>query len=269
MEKGLGQSIIIDNRPAAGGVLARRIAAEAAPDGYTLLMLSGSQTIGATLVHHEPVDMRNTYAAVSRLTSQPYLLLTNPSIPAKNVKEMIAYAKAHPGQVNYGSTGAGSSAHLAGELLAEMANIKIVHVPYKGASPGLLDLIRGQIQMLFASAPSSLPHVKAGRLRLLAQSSGERSGQLPDVPTVAESGLPGFDVTGWYAVVAPARTPAPIIAKLNREIGEVLKLESVQHKMAADGTDVRHSTPEELTALVSQEVAKWTQLVKKAGIHLN
>lgn len=268
LSKRLGQTMIIDNRAAAGGVLARKLAAEAAPDGYTLLMISGSQVIGAALVHKEPVDMRKTFAAVSRLTSQPYLLLTHPGIPAKDVKEIISYAKAKPGALNYGSTGAGSMAHLASELFKDMAHVNMVHVPYKGANPGLIDLIAGQIQFLFASATSSIPHVKSGRVRLLAASSAERSAQLPDVPTIAESGLPGFDVTGWYAVVAPARTPPAVLRKLNSEIAEVLKLQSVKDKMAADGADARHSTPEELTALTDEEVRKWTRLVKTANLDL-
>lgn len=264
----IGQPVIIDNRPAAGGVLARKLAAEAGPDGYTLLMLSGSQVIGASLIHKEPVDMRKTFAAISRLTSQPYLLTTHPAVPAKNVKEIISYAKSKPGALNYGSTGVGSMAHLATELFKEMARVDMVHVPYKGASPGLLDLMQGQIQFLFASAPSTIPHVKAGRIRLLGASSAERSEQLPDVPTIAESGLPGFDVTGWYGIVAPARTSPTIVTKLNLEIGKALKMRRVQEKMAADGTDARHSTPEQLTALVAAEERKWNKLVKSTGMKL-
>ena len=264
----IGQSIIVDNRPTAGGVMARNIAAAANPDGYTLFMLSGSQVIGAKLIYDAPVDMRKTFSAVARLTSQPYLLTTNPSFHAKTVKEMIDYTKSKPGQINYGSTGVGSMAHLATELFMEIAGIKMVHVPYKGASPGLLDLLRGQLQFLFASSTSSMPHVKAGRLRLLGSSSGKRSGILPDVPTIAESGLPGFDVTGWYAVIAPGGTNKAIIMRLNREIGEVLKSPEIQNSMAAGGADAMHSTPEELTALIQHEEATWTKLVKSAGIKL-
>ncbi|OGA38310.1 MAG: hypothetical protein A3G24_21430 [Betaproteobacteria bacterium RIFCSPLOWO2_12_FULL_62_13] len=264
----IGQSIIVDNRPGVGGVLARNIAAEANPDGYTLFMLSGSQVIGASLIHNAPVDMDKTFAAIARLTSQPYLLSTNPSFPAKAVKEMIAYAKGKPGVINYGSTGMGSMAHLATELLMEMAGIKMVHVPYKGTGPGLLDLMRGQLQFLFASSTSTMPHVKASRLRLLGSSSGKRSKVLPDVPTIAESGLPGFDVTGWYAVIAPGGTPKAIITKLNREIGEVLKSPEIQKSMAAGGADAVHSTPQELTALIHYEETRWAKLIKSAGIKL-
>jgi len=264
----LGQTIIVDNRPSAGGVLARKLAKEATPDGYTLLMLSGSQVAGATLIYKDSVDMRTTFAPISRMTSQPYLLTNNPSFPAKNVGEIINYAKANPGKMNYGSTGVGSMAHLASALFEHMAKIRMVHVPYKGASPGLLDLMRGQIQFLFASATSSLPHVHAGRLRLIAQSSGERSAQLPDTPTIAESGLPGFDVTGWYGIVAPAGAPKAIIQKLNREIGEALKEPAVRKTMAADGADLRHSTPDQLRALVDEEARRWTNLVKATGLKL-
>ena len=268
LSKRLNQSVIVDNRPSAGGVLARRLAAETNPDGYTLLMLSGSQTAGAVLVYKEPIDMRKTFAGISRLTSQPYLLTNHPNFPAKNIKEIVSYAKANPGKMNYGSTGVGSMAHLASALFEHIAKVKMVHVPYKGASPGLLDLLRGQIQFLFASATSSMPHVHAGRLRLVAQSSGERSPQLPDVPTVAEGGLPGFDVTGWYGIAAPTGTPQAIIQKLNREIGEVLKDAAVKKKMAADGADMRHSTPDQFRALVEEEGQKWINLVKSAGLKL-
>lgn len=264
----IGQSIVVDNRPGVGGVLARNIAAEANPDGYTLFMLSGSQVIAAKLIYDAPVDMRKTFSPIARLTSQPYLLTTHPSFPAKTVKEMTDYAKSKPGVLNYGSTGVGSMAHLATELFMEMAGVKMVHVPYKGASPGLLDLMRGQIQFLFASSTSTMPHVKAGRLRLLGASSGKRSRVLPDVPTIAESGLPGYDVTGWYAVIAPGGTPKAIIMKLNREIGEVLKSPEIQETMAAGGADAVHSTPEELTALVHYEETRWAKLVDSAGIKL-
>lgn len=264
----IGQSIIVDNRPTAGGVMARNIAAAANPDGYTLFMLSGSQVIAAKLIQGAPVDMHKTFSAIARLTSQPYLLSTHPSFPAKTVKEMISYAKSKPGELNYGSTGVGSMAHLATELFMEMAGIKMVHVPYKGTGPGLLDLIRGQLQFLFASSTSTMPHVKAGRLRLLGSSSGKRSGVLPDVPTIAESGLPGFDVTGWYAVIAPGGTNKAIIMKLNREIGEVLKSPEIQKSMAVGGADAMHSTPEELSALIQHEEATWTKLVQSAGIKL-
>jgi tripartite-type tricarboxylate transporter receptor subunit TctC len=269
LTKRLGQTIIIDNRPSAGGVLARSMAKQATPDGYTLLLLSGSQVAGATLVYKDSVDMRRTFDPISRLTSQPYLLTNNPKFPAKDVKEIISYARANPGKMNYGSTGVGSMAHLASALFAYMAKIDMVHVPYKGASPGLLDLMRGQIQFLFASATSSVPHVQAGRLRLVAQSSGERSAQLPNVPTVAEAGLPGFDVTGWYAIVAPKGTPKPIIQKLNREIAEVLKDDAVKKIMAADGADLRHSTPDQLRVLVEAEISRWANLVKETGLKLN
>lgn len=264
----IGQSVIVDNRPAAGGVLARNIAAAASPDGYTLFMLSGSQVIAAKLIQDAPVDMRRTFSAIARLTSQPYLLSTHPSFLPKTVKEMIAYARSKPGELNYGSTGVGSMAHLATELLMEMAGIRMVHVPYKGTGPGLLDLMRGQLQFLFASSTSTMPHVKAGKLRLLGSSSGKRSRVLPDVPTIAESGLPGYDVTGWYAVIAPAGTPKAIITRLNREIGEVLKTHEIQKSMAAGGADAVHSTPEELTALVHYEEERWAKLVKSAGIRL-
>jgi len=268
LSRRLDQTVIIDNRPSAGGVLARRIAAEATPDGYTLMMLSGSQVAGSVLVYKDSIDMRKTFSPISRMTSQPYLLTSNPSFPAKTVKEFVTYGKANPGKLNYGSTGVGSMAHLESALFEYQAKIKMVHVLYKGASPGLLDLMRGQIQFLFASATSTMPHVQANRLRLVAQSSGERSSHLPNVPTVAEGGLTGFDVTGWYAMVAPAGTPKAVIQTLNRGIGEALKDPGVIKNMAADGADLRHSTPEQLAVLVNQEAKRWLDLVKQTGLKL-
>lgn len=264
----LGQSIVVDNRAAAGGVLARSLAADANADGYTLLMLSGSQVIGAALVYKKPVDMRNTFTAISTLTRQPYLLSTNPKLPIKTVKDLIGYAKSRPGKLNYGSTGFGSMAHLASALFNNMAETNIVHVPYKGASPGLLDLIAGEIQMLFSSSTSGMPHIKAGRLRLLASSSGERSAVLPDVPTVAESGLPGFDVSGWYGIVAPAKTPRAIITKLNAEIAAALKRSDVRRTMAIGGAEAWHTTPQQFTTVIAQDEKKWLDLVKATGLKL-
>ena len=264
----MGQPVVTDNRPGIGGVVARNIAAQASPDGYTLLLISGSQVIGASLVYGNPIDMQKTFTSITRLTTYPFPLVTYPSSPATTVKEMISYVKSKPGAFNYGSTGVGSMAHLAAELLKEMAQLNIVHVPYKGASAGLLDLMRGQIQLTFTSATASVPLVRAGKLRVLGVSSITRSKTLPDVPTIAESGLPGFDVTGWFALVAPAGTPRPVITRLNREIGEVLKSPDVQKVFETDGADPAHSTPEQLTAIVIAEERKWSKLIKSTGIKL-
>ena len=264
----LGHPVVTDNRPGIGGVVARNIAAQASPDGYTLLLISGSQVIGASLVYGNRIDMQKTYTSISRLTTYPFPLVTHPSSPATTVKEMIALAKSKPGAFNYGSTGVGSMAHLASELFKEMAQVNMVHVSYKGASAGLLDLMRGQIQLTFTSATASVPLVKAGKVRVLGVSSINRSKNLPDVPTIAEGGLPGFDVTGWFALAAPAGTPRAVIARLNREIGEVLKSPDVQKVIEHDGADPAPSTPEELTAIVNAEESKWIKLVKSAGINL-
>ena len=264
----LGQSIIVDNRPAAGGVLARSLAAEAVPDGYTLLILSASDVISAALVQGKPVDMRKTFTAVSTATIYPYVLTTNPALPIKSLKDLIAYAKAKPGTVNYGYTGVGTEAHLASELLNYMAGIRTTHIHYKGAAPGLIALMGGEIQMLFSSALSAMPHIKAGRVRLLGSSSSRRLESLPDVPTIAESGLPGFDVTGWYGVIAPAKTPPAVITKLNRAMGEVLKMPEVHQSMARNGTQASYTTPQEFTALVEQHENKWRKLVKETGLKL-
>lgn len=264
----LGQSIIVDNRPAAGGVLARSMAAEAVPDGYTLLILSASDVISAALVQGKPVDMRKTFAGISTVTIYPYVLSTNPSLPIKTVKDLIAYAKSKPDAINYGSTGVGTEAHLASELLNYMAGIRTTHIPYKGAAPGLIALVGGEIQMLFSSALSAMPHIKAGRVRLLGSSASKRLQSLPDVPTIAESGLPGFDVTGMYGIIAPAKTPQPIIAKLNYSIGEILKQPEVQQSMARNATQATYTTPQELTAMVEHVEQKWRKLVNDTGLKL-
>jgi len=264
----MGQPLIIDNRAAAGGVLARNLAAQANPDGYTLLVLSGSQVIGAALVQNKPVDMRNVFAGVTTLSAYPYVLTTNPSLPIKSVKDLIAHAKANPGSLNYGSTGVGSEAHLASELFNHMAGTRMIHIPYKGAGPGLLDLIGGRIQMLFSSSSSAMPHIKTGRVRLLATSTLKRPSTIADVPTVAESGLPGFDVTGWYGIVAPAKTPGAVISQLNREIGATLALPDIQSAMKSSGTDPWYLSPAEFTRMVEETERKWRKLAQSAKLVL-
>lgn len=264
----LGQPVIVDNRAAAGGVLARNLAAQANPDGYTLLVLSASQVIGAALVQKKPLDMRNVFAGITTLSAYPYVLTTNPSLPIKSVKDLIAHAKANPGSLNYGSTGVGSEAHLASELFNHMAGTRMTHIPYKGAGPGLLDLIGGRIQMLFSSSSSAMPHIKTGRVRLLATSTLKRPSTIADVPTVSESGLPGFDVTGWYGVVAPAKTPGAVITQLNREIGATLALPDIQQSMKSGGTDPWHLSPREFTALVEETERKWRKLAQSARLVL-
>jgi tripartite-type tricarboxylate transporter receptor subunit TctC len=263
-----GQPVVTDNRAGAGGTIALDLAAKAAPDGYTLLVISGSQITNATLVTRVPFDIRTTYSAITQLTSQPYVLLEHPSVPAKTVKELIAYAKANPGRLNYASSGTGSSAHLGMELFNSLAHIQTVHVPYKGSGQALIDLIGGQVQLLLASAISAVPNLKTGKLRALGVTSAKRSRHMPDIPTIAEAGVPGFDVTGWYGIVAPGDTPPTLVGQLNREFVKLLATPEVEDKLAADGAEAAPSTPMQFQKTIRDEIDKWTRLVRANGIKL-
>jgi len=264
-----GQTVVVDNRPGIGNVIARNIAEKSRPDGYTLVIVSGSSVIGARFVYDNPIDTRKNFASVSLLSTYPFPLMVNPSLPVKTVKEFIAYSKKRAeGSLNYGSTGVGSMAHLASALLGQMTGIPTRHIPYKSASQGLLDLMRGELQFLFGSATGAMPHAKAGRLRVLAFSSGTRSRVYPDIPTVAESGLPDFDVTGWFSIMGPYGIPRPVVDRLNRAIGEALKSADVEKRLAGDGADAVYSTPEELDARIRQEEVRWGALIKETGLVL-
>jgi len=265
----MGQTIIIDNRAGVGNVIARNLAEQATPDGYTLTIISGSQVIGARLVYNNPIDTRKNFTAISQLSSYPFPLMVHPSMPATNVKELIAHIRDKPaGSINYGSTGVGSMAHLAAVLLGDMARLNMQHIPYKGSNLGMLDLMRGQLQLLFGSATAAIPQAKAGKVRIVAFSSAKRSQVFPDIPTIAESGLPGFDVTGWFSMMGPFGIPRAVVTRLNRDIGTALKSTDVVKNLAAGGADATHSTPEELSKLVVAEGEKWAKLVTSAGLKL-
>jgi tripartite-type tricarboxylate transporter receptor subunit TctC len=261
-------AVVTDNRPGAGGTIAMEIAHKAAPDGYTLLVISGSAITNATLVTRVPYDLRAAFAPITQLTSQPYVLLMHPAVPAKSVRELIAYARSSPDKLNYASSGTGSSAHLGMELFKSMTQTKMEHIPYKGSGPALIDLLGGQVQLLLASAISSAPHLNSGKLRALGVTSGKRSPNLPQLPTIAEAGVPGYDVTGWYGIVAPARTPPAIVKKLSEELGRAMHTPEVTDKLAADGTEALTGTPDEFKATIAKEIEKWIQLVKATGLKL-
>ncbi|HEY9446428.1 MAG TPA: tripartite tricarboxylate transporter substrate binding protein [Burkholderiales bacterium] len=268
MSERWGQAVVTDNRPGAGGTIALDLAAKAAPNGYTLLVISGSQITNATLVTRVPFDIRTTYSPITQLTSQPYVLLVHPSVEAKTVKELVAYAKANPGRLNYASSGTGSSAHLGMELFSALAHVKMVHVPYKGSGQALIDLIGGQVQLLLASAISAAPNLKSGKVRALGVTSAKRSRNMPDLPTIAEAGVPGFDVTGWYGIVAPPATPRALVDKLNRELVTLIDDPSVEDKLAADGAEAAPSTPAQFQKTIRDEIDKWTRLVQANSIKL-
>jgi len=265
----LGQQVVIDNRPGAGGTLGVEQGARATPDGYTIVMGTfGSVLVANSLYKKLSYDPQRDLAPVVLVSTPPGLLVTTLSLPAKTVQELVAYARANPGKLNYASSGAGTWNHLFGELFNATANVKIIHVPYKGASPAVTDLIGGQVQMMFSPFPPALPQVRSGKLRALAVSTAKRSGLLPDIPTVAESGLPGYAAEGWFAVLAPARTPATIISKLNTELNRALQLPEVKSSLASDGAEPAGGTPEELAHSIREGSAKWGKLIRELGVSL-
>ncbi|MGZ8155318.1 MAG: tripartite tricarboxylate transporter substrate binding protein [Burkholderiales bacterium] len=257
---------IVDNRSGAGGTIAMGLAARAPADGYTLLVISGSQITNAAYVTKVPFDLLKVYAPIVQATSGPYLLVVHPSVNAQNVKELIALAKAKPGQINVGSSGTGSFAHLGLELLKTLTGTDMVHVPYKGSGPALIDLIGGQVQASIVSAPSGMPHVRSGKLRALGVTTLQRSPLNPELPTVAESGVPGFAVDSWYGLVAPAGAPEAIIRKLNAEIVKILKAPAIVAYLAREGAVPKGGTPAELGALMRAELAKWGKVIRTAGL---
>lgn len=263
-----GRPFVVDNRSGAGGTIALMLAANAAPDGYTLMMISGSQITNAVLMTKMPLDVLKAYAPVTQATSQPYILVVHPSVPAKTVKELIALAKAKPGALNYASSGTGSFAHLGMELFKSMTATEMVHIPFKGTGAAMIDLLGGQVQLALASAISSMPHLNTGKLRGLAVTTLKRSPVIPDFPTVAESGVPGYAVDGWYAVVLPAKTPAAIVNKLNRELVRLLDTPAVVEALAKDGAVPAGSTPGQLFDTIRAELEKWSKVVKSAGLKM-
>jgi tripartite-type tricarboxylate transporter receptor subunit TctC len=265
-----GQTFIIDNRPGAGGNIGTELVAKAAPDGYTLLVSPGSTLTSNPAVYSKvPFDPVRDFAPVTIIAGVPNALVVHPSVPVNNVKELIALAKSRPGQLAYASTGAGQSTHLSAELLKLSAGINMIHVPYKGSAPALTDVVAGQVSVMFDNLPSVLPFIKSGRLRPLAVSSATRSRALPEVPTVAESALPGFDVTVWFAVLAPAATPRDIVNRLNAEIVKAIKTQDMRERLAQQGADPVGNTPEDFAAVIKRDLAKWAKVVKDANIKLD
>jgi tripartite-type tricarboxylate transporter receptor subunit TctC len=264
-----GQPVIVDNRPGAAGNIGVEIAAKAVPDGYTLVIPITSFPINPSLYSSLPFDTVKDFSPVVLVTSAPLLLVVNPSLQAKSVSELIALAKAKPGQLNFANSGSGTTAHLAGELFKRMAGVDIVSVAYKGGGPAIIALVGGEVQMYFSTIPAALTQVKAGRLRALAVTSSKRVPQVADVPTVAESGLPGFEVVAWFGLFTPAGTPRPVVQKLNAEIVKILDAPDTRQRLSGDGLIPGGGKPEELGAFLKAEIAKWSKLIKEAGIRVN
>ncbi len=265
-----GQQVVIDNRAGAGGNLAAELVAKAPPDGYTMMMgFVGTHAINASLYRDMAFDPVKDFEPVGLVARVTIILVVHPSIPARSVKELIALARSKPGELTFGSPGNGTPQHLAGELFNTMANVKMVHVPYKGAVPALTDLLGGRLSMIFSSMPPALPHVKTGKLRALGVTSLQRSPAASDVPTIAESGLPGYDVTNWYGVLLPAKTPKEIVTRLNAEIVRIMNLPDVKERLAAQGAESLTSTPEQMAAYIRSETDKWAKVVKFSGAKID
>ena len=262
----LGQQVIVDNRPGAAGTLAISLVAKAAPDGYTVLFVSGSLVIHPSLFRKLAYDPVRDLSPVTLVGIVPQVLIVHPSLPAPTMREFVVLARTRPGQINYGSGGVGSTGHLAGELLQTLGGIRLVHVPYKGAGPAAVDLIAGQIQMVFTSAVNALQHARTGRVRILAVSTPRRSTALPQVPTIAESGVAGYDLATWYGVLTPAGTPRAIIDRLNVELATVIRLRDVQERLAADGVEAAPGTPEDFAAFIKREIPRLGKIIRDAGI---
>jgi len=261
----LGHTVVVDNRGGGGGTIGVELAASAPPDGYTLIMMSATSVI-RPLLYSARYEILRDLAPVSQVSAQPYLLVAHPSLPAKTVRELVAYAKANPGKLNYPSSGQGSIIQLATELLCVQTGTRMTHVPYKGMGAAYPDLIAGNTQIALASIVSGQPHVRAGRLRGIAVTSARRANSSPDIPTIAESGVKGYEVTNWYGVLAPVKTPRAIVERLHQQIVKVLDHPDIVKRFAADGADAVDSTPKEFAAHIKAETVKWARVIKEAGI---
>ncbi|MGZ5147751.1 MAG: Bug family tripartite tricarboxylate transporter substrate binding protein [Burkholderiales bacterium] len=266
LSDGLGVPVLVDNRPGADSMIGTQLTARATPDGYTISVISASSTIHPSVYTNIPYDIIKDLSPVTVLASSVFVLVVNPSLPVKSVKELIALAKSRPGQLNFASSGPGGTLHLAGELFKSLAHVDMNHIPYKGGAPAVTDVISGQVELMFSPMAVAMPHVKSGKLRLLAVTSAKRWPALPNVPTMAEAGVPGYEATGWYGIVAPARTPPPIITRLNQEIVKVLALPDVRQQLAGYDLEPVGNSPEQMASHMKAEVAKYAKVARDAKI---
>jgi tripartite-type tricarboxylate transporter receptor subunit TctC len=266
MGENLGQQVVIDNRGGAGSTIGTELAMKSPPDGYTILVVSGSHVMNPAMVKTLPYDSIRDFAPVSIIAEVPSALVVHPALPVRSVKELVALAKARPGELNYSSPGRGALGHLAGELFGSLAGVKMVHVPYKGAGPALVDVIAGHVQLLFAALPGVVQQTREGKVRMLAQTGRRRSSSMPEVPTVVEAGLPGFVVSSYFGLLAPAATPRAVIERVRGALIEALRDPAVGERFAALGAERVGSTPEEQETVTKSEIAKWLKVTRAAGI---
>jgi len=266
LSESLGQAVVVDNRPGAAGNIGADLVAKSAPDGYTLLMGTvGTHAINPSLYAKMPYDHVKDFVPVVLVAGVPNVLAVYPAFPVNSVAELIALAKSKPGTINFASSGSGTSIHMSGELFKAMAGVDMTHIPYKGSSPALTDLMGGQVQIMFDNLPSALPLIKAGKLRAIAVTSLKRAPALPDVPTISESGLPGFEASSWFGVLAPAGTPSPIVAKINADVNKWLQSPEAREQLLAQGANAAGGTPEQFAAHIRAETEKWAKVVKASG----
>lgn len=263
---GLGQQVVVDNRPGATGIIGAEIAVKAPPDGHTLLQVATSHATNPAMGVKLPYDTLRDFASIALISQQPNIWLAHPSLPARNIRELVAFAKPRPEQIDFASSGTGGSQHLAGELLNVMTGIKIVHIPYKGSPPALTDTLAGRVSLMSSTMAPAMPHVKSGKLRALAVTSAQRSPAAPAVPTVAESGVPGYEAIAWQGLVAPAGVSPEVIERLSREIVRIISLADVKRILAEQGYEPVGSTAAEFTRFTQSEIAKWTRVTTAAGL---
>jgi tripartite-type tricarboxylate transporter receptor subunit TctC len=261
-----GQQFILDNRPGAAGVIGAALVAKSPPDGYTLLVVPATHSVNPSLYAKMPFDTLRDFTHVALIAEAPFILVVHPSLPVKNVRDLIDLARKQPGQLNYGATSHGGLPHLAGELFNLMNHVKMIGIPYKGGAPATMDLLAGHVPIMFNSMLASMPHVKGGKLRALGMTSLKRTAAAPEVPTIAEQGMAGFDVSGWYGALAPAGLPVDVLAKLNTEINRGMRDSAVIKRLAGEGVDAVNSTPDEFAARLKSEIEKWGKVVRAAGI---